>query len=274
MRKNKPKISIILPVYNTDRYLDESVQSILNQTFKDFELIIIDDSSTDNSVRIINKYLKDKRICFIQNKENKGISYNRNLGLKTSRSNFVAIADSDDINYATRLEKQYNFLQENEHISIVGSYVHLIDENGNIFELMKKPTAPEDILAVCFFMGPFVQPSTMFRKDRIMAIGAYREKYTVTQDIDLYFRILFSGLKGANLPIPLVKFRKHGNSTDRYYRKKGKTSFRLKKEMIKKFSLKLSLKEKISMYIHFVLDMTLTFEQKVWLEKIIKKIMI
>ena len=121
-------------------------------------------------------------------------------------------------------------------------------------------------------MGPFAQPSIMFRKDHIIMVGAYREEYAVAQDIDLYFRILFSGYKGVNLPISLVKYRKHGRSTDRYHRQKGKLSFKLKKEMIKKFNLKLSLKEKMSMYVHFILDMTLTFSQKRMVEVFMKKI--
>lgn len=271
MTKNKPKISVIMPVYNTENFLDESIQSILNQSFSDFEFIVINDASTDNSDGVIKKYLKDTRIVYIKNKVNRGIPYNRNLGLKLSRADIIANMDSDDISDCCRFAKQYNYLMNHKDIALVGSFIKVIDENSNVIGKMIKPIGPEKIKKVCFFYSPHAQPAIMFRKDIINKIGNYREEYPFCQDIDLYFRVIFSGYKTNNIPEYLLKYRKHSNSTDKYSKQKGILSFQLKKEMIKKFNLKLDFKDYVSMYIHYILDRSLAIEQKSKIESFVKK---
>lgn len=263
-----------MPVYNTGKFLDESIKSVINQTLQDFEFIIIDDKSTDNSVEVIKKYIYDKRINFLQNDKNYGIAYNRNLGLKLAKTDIIVMVDSDDINLLERFEKEYIYLLEHKHISIVGSYAQLIDENGIDIGNIIKPLYQDEIKKVCFYYSPFLQPTIMFRKKHVLEVGAYRVEYTRVEDIDLYYRLLFSGYQGANLPLNLVKYRKHKNSSDIHHKEKGIASLRLKREMIKKFNLKLSLIEKLSMYVHYFLDTTLTHKQKKVVENFIKKIII
>ena len=126
-----PKISVIMPTYNSESFLRESIDSILNQTFKDFELIVIDDCSTDSSLKIIKEYKrKDNRIFFLKNDKNLGHNKTRNKGLKIAKGKYIAILDSDDISLEKRLEIQYAYLEKNPHIFLVGSSAIYIDENG------------------------------------------------------------------------------------------------------------------------------------------------
>ena len=125
-----PKISVIMAVYNSEKFLNESINSILNQTFKDFEFIIINDCSTDNSLKIIKEFIKkDNRIKLINNERNLGAAGTRNEGLKIAKGKYIAILDSDDISYTQRFVIQYNYLEDNPHITqLHGDYL-LIHKN-------------------------------------------------------------------------------------------------------------------------------------------------
>lgn len=272
MYNNQPKVSIIMPVYNTEKYLDQAIQSILNQTFKDFELIIIDDGSTDSSIEIIKKYLNDKRVVLIKNKENMGISKSINVGIEKSKAALIARLDSDDNSRKDRLEKQYNYMKKNSDLSIIGSYVDVIDEDGKLLYKLEKPVTYDEIMKVCFFYGPFVQSSIMFKKVDVEKIGKYRGQYDYCEDIDLYLRLLYAGYKGENIPEYLVEWRQYAESTNKYHRKKATINKNIKKEIIDKYGEKISFFEKLSMYIHYYLDITLGFEKKRKVEKFVKNI--
>ena len=128
----KPIVTVIMPVYNAEKYLEESIESILNQSFKDFELLVINDGSTDLSSRILDKYkLKDQRIRIINNEGNKGLPYTRDRGLKLAKGKYIALIDADDVSYKNRLEEQVNYLDFNKEIDIVSSNFDFI-ENGEI----------------------------------------------------------------------------------------------------------------------------------------------
>ncbi len=125
----KPEISVIMSVYNEEKFLRESIESILSQTFKDFELIIINDCSIDNSLKIIKSY-NDKRIKIINNKKNIGVFNSRNKALKIAKGDYIAILDGDDVSLPKRFEIQFNYLENNPHIFLLGSSAIFIDENG------------------------------------------------------------------------------------------------------------------------------------------------
>lgn len=253
------KLSVIMPVYNTEKFLDEAIQSILNQSFEEFEFIIINDASNDNSLGIIKQYLKDERIRLVKNNKNMGIAYSRNLGISLANAEIIAMADSDDINEKCRLEKEYDFLKKNKDISIVGSFASLIDENGNkLKETIEFTTHPDNIKKTFFFMYPFLQPTTMFRKEAIISVGGYRDKYRWIDEIDLYLRLLFEGYAGANMSEYLVQYRKHPDSTEKLFKKKALMIFKLRVEMLRKYRVKANLKMYLYAVGNFALDIIVT----------------
>lgn len=136
---NTPLVSVNMPCYNCSKYIKQSIDSILNQTYTNFELIIIDDGSTDNSVEVIKEF-SDKRIKLFENITNQGIVYSRNRAVENSKGKYIAILDSDDIAYPTRIEKQLNFMESNPDFAMTGTWFDIIDENG-IFngEIVKLP---------------------------------------------------------------------------------------------------------------------------------------
>ena len=132
-----PKISIILPVYNGEGFLEESLNSILNQTFKEFELIIVNDYSTDKSLKIIKSY-KDNRIRLIENKKNKGSIFSFNEGIKNAKTKYIAICTQDDIFHPRRFEIQFNYLENNPYIFLIGTSAIYINENGKEIRRFQK----------------------------------------------------------------------------------------------------------------------------------------
>ncbi|MCX6715655.1 MAG: glycosyltransferase [Candidatus Taylorbacteria bacterium] len=238
---NTPKISIVMPFYNCEAFLRESIESILNQTFRDFEFIIINDGSTDKSNEIMDEYKdSDPRIIYIKNIKNVGIVENLILGLSLAQSNIIARMDGDDISEPTRLEKQYEFLINNPDIIVVGSFINIIDQCGKVIGKRTKPTDPESIKKNVIIYNPVVHPSVMFRKDVILKVGGYRHPYWRAQDTDLWYRIVFSGYKISNLPEFLLKYRYHSNSTSRGGFANSINDYKLRIKTIKNFKLRLS----------------------------------
>jgi len=204
-----PKISVVMSAYNEEKYLDESIGSILSQTFKDFELIIVNDCSTDNSIKIMRKYAKkDKRIKVINSPNNEGIVKTRNKALIVARGKYIANLDGDDISTKNRLEIQYNYLESHPEIFLVGSSAIVIDDYSKNIGILRKQNNLKKIEKKLKKSNPLVLSSVMFRNEKIL----YREKLESTEDYDLYLRILTSGKKITNLPLFLVKYRMHSGS--------------------------------------------------------------
>jgi len=206
---NNPKISVIMPVYNEERFLDESIQSILNQTFKDFEFIIVNDASTDNSLNIIKEYQKkDTRIKIINNKKNKNFPEVRNIGLKAAKGKYIANMYGDDISHPKRLEKEFYYLEKNPHIFLIGSSAVYIDEKGNEIRRFRKY---DDYKLLAWRLPKscsIVDPSTMFRNEGIII----KEGFGGAQDYNFYLDLLDMGKNLTNLPEFLVKYRLHEGS--------------------------------------------------------------
>ena len=274
MLNKKPKVSVIMPFYNCEKYLDKAISSILNQTFQDFEFIIINDASSDRSDEIIQKYLTDKKIVYIKNRERKGIVYNLNKGIEIAKADIIARMDGDDISEPQRLEVQYQFLQRNPNIALVGCFAKLINEKGEICGRKIKPITHEEIKKDILIYSPFVHPTIMIRKDVFKKVGFYREQYYVwAQDIDLWYRIIFSGYEVANIPQYLHQYRRSDSSVVfKYAKQVALIDFRLRKETIEKFKLKLSLKEWFFIYLYLFLGLILTGRQKEKLQNLYKKL--
>lgn len=199
------KISTILPVYNGSEFIESSINSILNQTFEDFELIIINDGSTDNSLEIIkNLQKKDKRITLINSQNNEGLQKSLNKGMKVAKGKYIARMDSDDISSKKRFEIQHNFLEKNPDVFLVGSSAIIINRSGEKVGVLKKFNNCRQIKKKLEKRNCMIHPSIMFRNKRNLL---YREKFKCSEDYDLYLRILSLGKKITNLPDLLIKYR-------------------------------------------------------------------
>ena len=204
-----PKITVLMPAYNTEKYIADSIDSILSQTFEDFELLIINDGSTDKSENIILSF-NDPRIRYIKNEQNMGLTKVRNLGLELVRGEYIAMLDSDDIAHSTRLAKQVNFLDKNQTYGIIGTWVRLIDVNSRSTDVKwKNNLLPEEIPPTMLLHNCLSQSSVMLRASAIRD-EKYREGYAPAEDYDLWVRIA-KKWKIAILSEVLVDYRTNPN---------------------------------------------------------------
>lgn len=187
-----PKISVIMPVYNGDKYLKESIGSILEQDFKDFEFIIIDDGSVDKTKDIL-KSISDRRLVLIENKRNMGVSKSINKGLKIARGEYIARCDADDIYRKDRFKKQNDFLDRNKEYVVVGSNASIIDDLGNFVKEDCMPETDQQIRKTILIRNPMFHPSVMIRRSIINKLGGYRDIFNGAEDYDLWFRMLKCG---------------------------------------------------------------------------------
>lgn len=162
-----PKISVVMPVYNAEKYVEATIQNILKQSFSDFELIVIDDCGGDKSIEIVKK-INDQRIKIISNSENKGIAYSRNIGIQSASGQYIALMDDDDLCPLDRFQKQSDFLDENSRYDVVGGRYEIIDENNKKIRTMRIPlNNPDYIKAFIMFYNPMANGSAMMRNEFI-----------------------------------------------------------------------------------------------------------
>lgn len=199
-----PKISVILPVYNGADYLEDAIKSIITQTFQDFELILINDGSTDDSMSIIKKYkAKDKRIRVI-NRKNKGLVYSLNEGIFQAKGEFIARMDADDICLPTRLEDQLNYMQAH-NLDLCGSWIQPFTEN-RILPFRKYPEKHEDITISMIFFNCFAHPSMIIR-NKVFSKLKYNDE--AAEDYQLWCNAIIEGFHVGNIPKVLLKYRVH-----------------------------------------------------------------
>lgn len=201
----KPKISVLMSVYNGESYLEEAIESILNQTYQNFEFIIVDDASNDGSLSIIKNY-SDERIKVIQNQDNIGLTRSLNNGLKSAKGEYIARQDADDISLKNRFEKQMDCLKEHPDVVLLGTSYYTIDEFGNKLGKrlrLKNPTFDDMMRANTFTHG-----SVIFKKDRICELGGYNPIFKYRQDYFLWLKVIKT-FKAMNLTEPLYVSRLH-----------------------------------------------------------------
>ncbi|HSZ85276.1 MAG TPA: glycosyltransferase [Puia sp.] len=204
MQNDNIKISVLMPVYNASNYISEAIESVLKQTFSDFELLIIDDGSTDNTAEIVRNF-KDPRIVFIQ-QQNAGIAIALNNGLKFTRAEYIARFDADDICYANRLETQYEFMINNPVYVVVGSDVDYVDVDGNfIFSHQAPAYTNTQIKNLPYSVCPFIHSSVLFKKSIIPDAGYNVHAHTF-EDHFLWLQIMSQG-KFHNLSQSLMQVR-------------------------------------------------------------------
>lgn len=212
-------VSVIMPCFNSEKTLKQAVDSVLNQTFQSFELIVVDDGSTDNSYKILTEFAyKDSRVKVFKNEKNLGLMITLNKAISLASSDYLARLDSDDEMLPTRLEKQKKFLDENPDIAAVGSWYFFMGRSITQDILFKLPVTPEDIQRDILKENPICHPSVMMRKSLLQEVGGYRSEFKNSEDYDLWLR-LTKTYKVANIPEPLIRYRLSlgGNSIARQH---------------------------------------------------------
>ena len=201
-----PEITVMTIVYNGERYIRKAIDSVLNQTYKAFEYVIVDNNSTDNTPAILKDHAqKDRRIKIIIEPE-QGILYARNAGLKVARGEWIAVLDADDIALPERLERQLNLVMENPDVVLVGSGLNLIDENGKFIKRYSYPTDHKSLLSrLENKQAFFAHSSAFFKKLVVSKLNGYRILYG--EDYDLWLRLSMCG-KIACIQEPLIKLRR------------------------------------------------------------------
>lgn len=208
---NNPLVSVVMSVYNSEKYLKEAIESILNQTYTNFEFIIVNDGSTDSSLDIIQEYMKkDERIVLIS-RDNKGLPYSLNEGIEKAKGRYIARMDADDISLSTRFEEQIKFMEENPEIGVCGTWTEIFGENINT-KIMKHPIAHDEMKVRLLFSVCFAHPTVMIRKEVLdKSKLKYNLDYVNAQDYELWSRIS-EVTTMANLPKILLKYRISENS--------------------------------------------------------------
>lgn len=202
-----PKISAVMSVYNGMPFLEEAVESILGQTYKDFEFIIVDDASTDGTSDYLQS-LKDKRVKVITNSKNLGVAKSLNKGLEKSEGDYIARMDADDISTQDRLQRQADFLNSHSEYVLVGSQVQWISEEGKAIDGFDVPQENDEIRKKFILRNQIHHATVMFRRSAIQKVGAYNTALNGVEDYDLWFRFMKIG-KLLNLKERLVKRRVH-----------------------------------------------------------------
>ncbi|AFM03612.1 glycosyl transferase [Bernardetia litoralis DSM 6794] len=204
-----PKVSVMMPAYNVEKYIGEAIESILNQTFQDYELIIIDDGSVDATYQIMQEYAqKSNKIRVFQNEKNEGLVFTRNRLLELANGEYLAALDSDDISLLDRLEKQVNFLDKNPDIDLLGGGLEFFRENSDEKNYLLFLTDPEQIACKLLFHNMFTQTAIIFRNK---VKNLKYDNHPLAEDYDLWVRISWQG-KVTNLRDILALCRLHPES--------------------------------------------------------------
>jgi glycosyltransferase involved in cell wall biosynthesis len=220
MNKKELLVSVIMPAYNAEKYIGEAIESILNQTFKDFEFIILDDCSTDKTWEIIQEYaVKDERIVAVKNEKNLKISATLNKGINLARGKYIARMDADDWSFPYRLEKQIDFMESNPEVVISGGSIDITNSKLEHINYRKYPLDDVGARKIIFRYSPFAHPVVMYRTEYVKIAGLYYQYFFLAQDYDLYFRIGMLG-KFGNIPDLLLKLRTHKRSSSQSYLRK------------------------------------------------------
>lgn len=209
-----PVISVLMSVRDCEPFVAQAIQSILDQSFTDFELILVDDFSGDGTAQICQRFsLADQRIKFLRNKEHLGLTRSLNKALAIANGKYVARMDADDISLPDRFEEQIQYLESHPGVGLIGSQYHEIDKDGHVVtDVIQFSDVPIIVHWRMAFENPIPHPPIMVRKDLLDVVGGYDERWRTSQDYDLFTR-LAGRTKMTNYPGVLFHWRRHNRST-------------------------------------------------------------
>lgn len=236
-----PAVSVLMPVYNGEKYLSEAIDSILNQTFADFELIIINDGSTDGTLEILRKYTQQNKRIVLHNQTNQGLIAALNKGIKLARGKYIARMDADDISFPERLALQVGFLENHPEIGVLGSGARIMNSSGVTYDTLQHPTQ-HNVLQWCLcFFCPIVHPTVIMRRQVVVQVGGYGAMQHA-EDYDLWCR-LSCVTRLSNLKDVLLYLRQHDSNVSNVHAlEQRKNSIRISSLMMSRI-----LNEEISM---------------------------
>lgn len=224
------QVTVLMPAYNTEAYIAEAIESVLQQTFTNFEFLIINDGSTDNTEQIIRSY-NDPRIVLV-NQKNGGVSNALNTGLSQARGKYIARFDADDICYPDRLQEQFDFMEKNTDYILIGSDVNYMDKNGEfLFFYSNIAHTPEDIVEKIRVYCPFIHSSVFYRTEVVKQLGGYDVRAHTFEDYYLWIKLIKAG-KSCNFKKPAISVRLNPESVTVDERLRGKRFGFVKKEML------------------------------------------
>ncbi len=199
-----PLVSVVMPVYNGEQYMQQTMDSILSQTFPDFEFLIVNDGSTDGTAVILDEYAaKDSRVVVVH-QENRGKVATRNVLCALTRGKYVAVTDSDDISFPKRLELEVAFMEDHPEVGVVGTWTDVIDQNGKVTKTLYHPQSSDFAAWLLYFRNPISHSSALIRRTAGEEVGWYRD--FASDDYDLWSRISARHAI-ANIPKVLVQYR-------------------------------------------------------------------
>ena len=210
LSKNNPQASVILPIFNGEKYLSKTIDSVLGQSFGDFEVLLLNDGSRDNSLEIVNMYADIDNRCKVYSWDNKGVVWTTNKGLELALGDIIFLIDQDDVCAPERFEKQIKYLENNRNCVAVGSGVTFIDPEGLPIMPVSVPLDQKSRykkIMNCDGIA-IANPSVAIRRKALIDIGGYRQEYLYAQDIDVFLRLAEIG-KLANIDAPLLFYRQH-----------------------------------------------------------------
>jgi len=233
------KISVVIPVYNAEKYILDAINSILNQTYTNLEIICIDDCSTDNTLKILSS-INDNRLFLYRNDVNKGVIYTRSKAYNLCTGDFIANMDADDISYPNRLEKQVLFFNKNPEIDILGSWINKIDNKAKHIGFWKTPETDNNIKATLIFKMSIANPTVMF-KSSLKNNLRHDKKFHLVEDYALYCQLALKGYKFANIQEPLLYYRVLEKSMSHAHKKNVELTDNTHKEVYKELFSKLNM---------------------------------
>jgi hypothetical protein len=208
---NPPRVSIIMAVYNGSRYLREAMDSVFAQDYRDYEFVIVDDCSTDDTPSIIASY-GDPRVVYMRNERNAGQTPSLNVALRAARGEYVARIDADDAYQPGKLRHQVAYLDSHPETAVCGTAAVKFDADGHEFGLFTPPVRSEDVEFSIYHRVPVCHVSVIMRREVVLSCGGYDEAYRYAADYALWSTLLKRGHKIANIPVPLMKYREFEES--------------------------------------------------------------
>lgn len=204
-----PLVSVVIPVYNGEIFLQEAIDSILTQSYSNIELILVNDASSDGSIDIIHSF-NDKRIIYLENPKNLGIGLSRKIGIEHAKGKYIALLDQDDIAYPDRLQKQVEFMERNQQIGASSGHADIVDKKGILTGRRIEAAIGNKLEAELIFQYVFNNPASIYKREAVIQAGNFRDEFC--EDYSLLIRIA-KNQKIANIPYTLIKYRIHGENT-------------------------------------------------------------
>ena len=206
-----PIVTVLMPVYNAGAFLRPTLETILGQTYREFEFLIINDCSTDDSLETIRSF-GDPRIRVHTNPVNMGQTKSLNVGLRLARGKYIVVNDADDYSLPKRIETQLDFIMKNPEYPVVGTSCYIMDREGKILRTFLRPTDPREIQLQFLSDTPMTHGSVIMQKDAILAMGGYNEDFRIIQDYELWSTLMRKGTRVMNIPDILVVIRTFADS--------------------------------------------------------------